>query len=142
MEDNLSIYAGNHTITVGTHNEIYKMKNLFLQAAYGEYVYSSIDNFLNDNAGSFVYNYTDKELTGSTRWAPTFKAGQFGVYVQDKWDASTRFQLTYGARFDIPVYFNHPTTNETFNNSQYSYPGGPIVGNAPYSNVMFSPHTG
>ncbi len=142
LEDNLSIYAGNHTITVGTHNEIYKMKNLFLQAAYGEYVYSSIDDFLNDNAGSFVYNYTDKELTGSTRWAPTFKAGQFGVYVQDKWDASTRFQLTYGARFDVPVYFNHPTTNETFNNSQYSYPGGPIVGNAPYSNVMFSPRMG
>lgn len=142
FEDNLSIYSGNHTVTVGTHNEIYYMKNLFLQAAYGEYVYSSVDNFLNDNPSSFVYNYTDEELTGSTRWAPAFKAGQFGVYVQDKWDASTRFQLTYGARFDVPVYFNSPSTNESFNTSSYTWPGGPKVGHAPYSYVMFSPRVG
>lgn len=142
LEDNLSIYSGNHTITVGTHNEFYKMKNLFIQAAYGEYVYSSIDDFLNDNAGSFVYNYSDEELTGSTRFAPTFKAGQLGFYAEDKWDASNRFQLTYGIRMDIPVYFNHPTVNEKFNTSKYSYPGGPIVGNAPYSNVMVSPRLG
>ena len=142
VEDNLSIYAGNHTVTVGTHNEIYKMKNMFIQAAYGEYVYSSIDDFLNDRAGSFVYNYSDEAITGSKQYAPDFKAGQFGVYVQDKWDPTTRFQLTYGIRLDVPVYFNSPSVNEKFNTSKYTYPGGPMVGQKPYSYVMCSPRLG
>lgn len=141
VEDNFSIYAGNHNISVGTHNEFYKFKNLFIQAAYGEYVYTSIDNFLNDNASQFIYNYTDKELTGSTRWAAPFKAGQLGFYVQDKWDISTRLQLTYGLRVDIPLYLNSPSTNEEFNASKYATPDIQ-VGQKPNSSLLFSPRVG
>ena len=35
FEDNLSWYLGNHTLTFGTHNEIYKISNLFIQASEG-----------------------------------------------------------------------------------------------------------
>lgn len=141
LEDNLSIYAGNHTISVGTHNELYKFKNLFIQAAYGEYVYTSVENFLNDNASQFVYNYTDKALTGSTRWAAPFKAGQLGFYAQDKWDINTSLQLTYGLRIDMPLYLCTPSTNEEFNASSYAT-SEVRTGQKPKSSVMFSPRVG
>ena len=40
LEDNFSIYSGNHNITVGTHNEFYDMKNGFIQAAFGNFAYN------------------------------------------------------------------------------------------------------
>ena len=33
FEDNLSWYKGNHTFTFGTHNEIFRMKNLFMYSS-------------------------------------------------------------------------------------------------------------
>ena len=36
---------GKHTFTVGTHNEFFKFWNLFIQNFYGNYRFSSIDNF-------------------------------------------------------------------------------------------------
>lgn len=37
LEDNFTWYKGNHTLTFGTHNELYKFSNLFLQNLYGCY---------------------------------------------------------------------------------------------------------
>lgn len=142
FEDNLSWYLGNHTLSFGTHNEFYNFKNLFIQASNGEYVYNSVDDFLNDNVYSFVYNYTDENLTGSRRWAAPFKAGQLGFYAQDKWDISTALQLTYGLRIDIPLYLNSPATNDEFNKSDYATKNGVKVGQKPNSSVLVSPRVG
>lgn len=142
LEDNLSWYRGNHTFTFGTHNEIYNMKNAFIQAANGQYVYNTITDFMNDTARQFVWKYSDEAVTGTKRWATPFKAGQFGFYAQDKWDVSTLFQLTYGIRFDIPVYFNSPSTNPEFNASDYATTYGVNVGRKPSSSVMVSPRAG
>lgn len=143
VEDNLSWYLGNHTITFGTHNEFYNMKNGFCQYANGEFVYSGIDNFLADKATKYVWNYFDPEVTGSTGvWKTPFKAGQWGFYVQDKWDLSTRLQFTYGLRLDIPDYFNSPSTNTAFNATEYSKKYDAVIGRTPSSYVMASPRLG
>ncbi len=39
LEDNLTWYKGNHTFTFGTHNELYKFTNLFLQDLFGSYTF-------------------------------------------------------------------------------------------------------
>ncbi len=142
LEDNLSIYSGNHTFTLGTHNEVYNLKNGFIQAANGEWVYSDYNAFLNDQASSFVYKYSDPSVTGTSRWATPFKSGIFGIYAQDKWDISTRFSLTYGLRFDVPFYFNKPSTNDDFNASSYAEQYGVSVGRRPASSIMASPRAG
>ncbi len=142
IEDNLSWYLGNHAITFGTHNEIYNMKNGFIQAANGEFTYKSIGDYLNDKAQSYVWKYSDPDVTGTSRWETPFKAGQFGLYVQDKWDVNTKLQFTYGLRFDIPVYFNDPTTNKEFNASDWSKKYGAVIGRKPGSYVMVSPRLG
>jgi len=143
LEDNLSWYLGNHSLTFGTHNEFYNMKNGFVQYANGEYAYNAgLTSFFNDTPSTFYYKYSDASITGTTRWLTPFKAGQFGVYVQDKWEPSTAFQLTYGIRADLPVYFNKPSTNDEFNASSYAQIYGDQVGKKPKSSVMISPRIG
>jgi hypothetical protein len=142
FEDNLTWYHGDHTFTVGTHNEIYKMYNLFIQASNGAYYYNSLNDFLNDNAYQFAYNYSDYNLTGSYQWAATVKAGQFGFYAQDRWNITNNLNLTYGLRVDIPTFFNSPTANTDFNASTYATTYGVKVGEVPSTKLMWSPRLG
>ncbi|WP_068704655.1 TonB-dependent receptor [Paludibacter jiangxiensis] len=142
LEDNLTWYHGDHTFTFGTHNEFYRMNNLFIQASTGAYYYNSLTDFVNDNAYQFKYNYSDYDLTGSYKWAGTVKAGQFGLYLQDKWSINNNFNVTYGVRFDVPMCFNKPTANDAFNLSTYSTTYGVKVGEVPSTKVMISPRVG
>lgn len=137
IEDNLSWYLGNHTITVGTHNEIFHMENEFVQANNGEWVYNSLANFLNDQAYQFVYKYADP-----SGFVPKFNAGQFGFYAQDKWEVNNNLQLTLGLRFDIPKVFDNPTANPTFNSSTISKTYNAVVGRMPSTKLMVSPRFG
>lgn len=143
FEDNLSWYKGNHTFTFGTHNEIYRMQNLFMQGNNGAWYFNSIKDFLNDNPYEFRYKYTDPTLTGGNlSYAPAMKSGQFGFYAQDKWNVTNNFELTYGIRFDIPVIFNDPTTNVSFNEFATQQGWEARVGEMPGAKVLVSPRVG
>lgn len=143
LEDNLSWYKGDHTFTFGTHNEFYKISNLFIQAANGSWYFDSLEDFLADNPSKFVYKYTDPSLTnGNTKYAPDLKAGQFGFYAQDKWNVNRNFNATLGLRIDIPVVFNNPTTNPAFNEYSASKGFGVKVGEMPGAKVLVSPRLG
>lgn len=129
LEDNFTWYKGNHTLTFGTHNELYKFSNLFLQNLYGCYYFDTPDDFLSyyngcgaDGLGgdgkyikNFYFTQANVEVTGNPRWAPEFSAAQLGFYVQDKWDVTDSFQLTYGLRMDMPLFFDTPAENAKFN---------------------------
>lgn len=142
IEDNFSWYAGNHTITAGTHNEFYRMKNAYYTYAFGQYNYTTFTDFFNDKPSQFTWNYSDQSITGTTEWAAPMNAGQLGFYLQDKWDVNTRFQATLGLRIDAPVYFNEPSWNHEFNLSSYAIENDVIVGRAPKTTLMFSPRFG
>jgi len=142
FEDNLSVYKGNHTLTFGTHNEIFKAYNLYITNITGTYMYNSTKDFLNDNAYQFQYNYSDPSLTGVTNWAGTTKAGQFGFYAQDKWNVSRNLNITYGLRVDIPMSFNSPTENPDFNASDYAKNYDVKVGDKPNASLLWSPRFG
>lgn len=143
FEDNLSWYKGDHTLTFGTHNEFYKINNLFIQASNGSWYYDSLDEFLADNPSKFVYKYTDPDLTGgNTKYAPFLKSGQFGFYAQDKWTLNNNFNATLGLRFDIPVIFNNPTTNDKFNAYSAEKGLGVKVGEMPSAKLLVSPRLG
>ena len=142
FEDNLTLYHGDHTFTLGTHNEIYRLNNLFIQASTGAYYYNSLTDFLNDNAYQFKYSYSDYNLTGSYQWAGTVNAGQFGFYLQDKWNITNNLNVTYGLRLDVPMTFNKPTANDAFNASTYSTTYGVKVGETPSTKMMLSPRVG
>lgn len=143
IEDNLTWYKGRHAVTFGTHNEIFKLTNGFIQYAAGEWVYNGLDAFLKDNPNKFYFKCSDPSKTGGDlRYAPATKAAQFGLYVQDKFDVNNNLQLSYGVRVDMPVFFNDPTTNTTFNEYAASKGWGVKVGETPSPKLMFSPRVG
>lgn len=143
FEDNLSWYRGNHTFTFGTHNEFYKISNLFIQAVNGSWYYDSLEDFMNDTPYQYIFKYTDPDLTGGNlKYAPVMKAGQFGFYAQDKWTATNNFTLTYGLRIDIPKVFNNPTTNDAFNKTAIDHQWDARVGTMPNAKVLLSPRLG
>lgn len=143
FEDNLAWYKGDHTITFGTHNEFYRLKNLFIQASNGSWDYESLEDFMSDKPKSFTYKYTDPEVTGgNTKYAPVLKAGQFGFYAQDKWTVNRNFNATLGLRIDIPVTFNDPMINPKFNEYSDKKGFGVHVGDMPGAKVLVSPRLG
>ena len=136
VTDNLSIYAGNHTITLGTHNEIFTADNLFVANIFGAYTYNTLDDFLTDNARKYVRNYPIVD-DGHVRYT----TAQFGLYVQDQW-RTDNFSLTYGLRADMPVVFGRPMTNEAFNGSEIAQKYGVATGVKPRTSVHLSPRIG
>lgn len=140
LEDNFSWYKGSHTFTFGTHNELYQSTNLFIQGNNGEWVYNSLDDFLNDRPTQFVFKCSTNP--NDLLWTPTLKAGQFGFYAQDKWDVTRNLQLTYGLRFDIPVFFNEPTANPEFNAYADAKGLGVKTGEMPGAKLLVSPRLG
>lgn len=74
LTDNLTFIAGNHTIVLGTHNEFFHMRNLFIRENFGSYVYKSLDDFLSIGTQKeampkdYNYSFSREDVTGSKRW--------------------------------------------------------------------------
>lgn len=136
ITDDFTAYLGDHTLTAGTHNEIFMADNLYVSYAFGGYTYSTLQDFLEDKASSYYKYIPIGDPTIHMRTA------QFGVYVQDEWKPSAlngRFSLTYGLRVDVPVIFNSPKENPEFNASEIATRYGLDTSNKPSSKLMFSP---
>ena len=115
LTDNFSWYLGNHTLTFGTHNELYRFTNLFIQDKYGSYYFDSPQDLYDGKIKQYRYAHADTSVPGITEnWEPTFWFMQLGLYVQDKWNISDKFDLTYGLRMDMPIYIDKPTENTGF----------------------------
>ena len=147
--DNVSILAGKHNITLGTHNELFRFYNIFRQYAFGEYKYNSVADYFAGNVNEFYYNYADPELTGgSPVWGATTWAAQFGLYAQDEWKPTRDFTLTYGIRADMPMLLNKPTENAGFNAYAETFKDtfpelyNARVGEIPAPTILLSPRVG
>ena len=161
--DNLNWYVNNHTLTFGTHGEYYKFKNLFIQDNYGTYYFNNFDDFKMFASGQTYAASVDKKtgvttyyntlnqyryctanvaVTGDPRWAPEFAAGQIGFYAQDKFNVTPNFELTYGLRMDIPLFFDTPTENAEFNASAAKQGWNVVTNHKLSSTPMWSPRVG
>ena len=118
ITDNFKIYSGDHTFTIGTHNEFYSIYNLFIGQNYGTYRFASIDDFIN-GAPAIEYDRSYSlvdDLTGDgSAAAADFNAMQLGLYAQDEWSISKQFTLTGGLRIDLPVITSDPKEDTNFN---------------------------
>jgi outer membrane receptor for ferrienterochelin and colicin len=116
LTDDFTTVAGNHTVTIGTHNEFFKFKNLFLSEAFGYYFFPTLDQFTTGNlacVGTVCPEYRISFATGTDPRRPTsFKAGQLGLYVNDSWRASNSLSFTFGLRVDKPTFPDAPSFNQ------------------------------
>lgn len=115
LTDNFTVNAGNHALTFGTHDELYRFGNLFCQDNYGSYYFDSPEKLYAGVVKRFRYGQAVESVTGTKRWTPRFGAGQIGLYAQDKWSITNNFDLTYGLRIDMPFMIDTPEENKEFN---------------------------
>ena len=142
LTDNLIWEQGAHSFTFGMHHEFYDIHNRYLANSFGTYTYNSIADFEQNMAAMYEYNYTDPAVTGTTVWGPRFKAAELNLYVQDDWDMGRGFRLMYGLRATMPLIFNTPTPNDSFNDSDIAKRYGVRIGDVPQAQVLFSPRVG
>ena len=109
ITDDLTWTRGNHTVILGTHNELFSFKNLFLSDVYGAYFFPTMAAFEAGQATEYRISYA----TGADPRRPTsFDVAQYGFYVSDQWRPTTALTLTLGLRADIPSFGDTPSFNE------------------------------
>jgi hypothetical protein len=109
--DNLTYYAGKHTITGGINYEYQRVGNAFMPGAAGSYIYNSLSDFLADAPPvQFTYNYS--LIPGVDKvYSANLKVGTISLYAQDEYAVSPNFKLTYGLRADKSIYLENPVEN-------------------------------
>ena len=136
ITNNLTKYAGKHTLTGGVNYEKYQSNNLFFPASNGVYIFSSLQSFYaaaNEslaNGGKpsvtnlptrFQYRYS--ALPGAVDPMQVLKTQRIDIYGQDEYQATNKLKLTLGLRaavIDIePTSLENPAvTAMTFRNGE------------------------
>ena len=138
ITNDLTLFRGDHTFTLGTHNEFYSFSNLFIQDAFGQWEFdgeNALDNFRNGTATR--YRASISRLTDPYPRAE-WGAMQFGFYAQDQIDLNDRFNVSLGLRADIMAMPDAPLENPSF---AAAFPGR-NTSEVPSGNIMWSPRLG
>jgi Carboxypeptidase regulatory-like domain len=133
LTDDFTMLRGKHTFTIGTHNEFFKFRNLFIRDSFGSYRFANLDLFEQGLAGSYDYSFS---LTGDPRQPARFRVRQWGFYAGDQWRVRPNLTLTYGVRADLPTFPDKPTENPL------TVTGYGLSTSEVPSSVMWSPRAG
>ncbi len=130
ITNNMSFFKGDHTYTVGFSFEKFMFDNSFNLGAFGAqgvfFPSGDISDFRNTVGNptaeaALVANYQAQFdaaiLANNTRLAngsgnaggyalAETNVGQLAFYLQDEWNASDDLKITYGVRFDKPLFFD------------------------------------
>jgi hypothetical protein len=106
LTDSLTLLKGSHTFTLGTSNQFFKFRNLFIRDFFGTYTFTNLANFAAGKAQSYDLSFPSGSVTEAK-----FGVNQFGFYVGDQWRMRSNVTVTYGIRLDLPQYPDTPTAN-------------------------------
>ncbi|MGQ0767295.1 MAG: TonB-dependent receptor [Gemmatimonadota bacterium] len=132
ITNNFTIPRGNHNITIGTRNELVKIRNLFTQSSFGVWQFSSLANLEARTAAAFR-----KAIILSQGGDVFFDQLQSALYAQDQWQATPKLAITYGLRADI---VNFPKAIETNDLILAAY--GRNTADIPDTRLQWSPRVG
>lgn len=147
---NMTYFAGDHSITVGTNNYLNSFRNLFIQDALGEYTFSNVF----DNDGNLVQSGIDRFRQGApNRYRHSYSTDEdeygrlpeanwgyntFALYAQDEWSVNSNFKVKLGLRADLTVFTDDPPSNPTFAQDFPQYD----TGNVPDPTLQLNPRLG
>lgn len=140
VKDDVTYYLGNHKITGGLSFEHQMADNQYMRNGTGYYRYESLEDFLTGATPEVVcltYGYN-----GENSPAARVQFNKFGAYLQDEWNATEKFKLTYGVRFD-GLFFNNDDLMTNKKIYDLDYNGRHIdTGKWPGNSVTVSPRVG
>lgn len=155
ITDNVTYFAGDHTLTLGTHNELYKIDYGFINSWNGRIEYNNVADFLADQPNrirgtyhlgdnSYDYNYNNPSAS--------FNVNLYSAYLQDQWSVSDRLKITPGIRFDLSspptapalnsALVNNPQNDARTLNNTYSHVNWSDMNNQLLGKVQVSPRLG
>lgn len=137
VTDNVKVFRGIHTFTIGTHNEFFKFRNLFMNNFNGRWRYRTISDFENDIPNQVDVTYSN--VAGIQKPSSRFKAAQLGFYVQDEIQLNPQFRLTAGIRLDVPVINSRPGFNSIVDST---FTGEYSTTNIATGQMLWSPRVG
>ena len=133
LTNNLTRTMGDHTFTLGTHNELFSFSNGFVPQFIGRYEFGSLADLEANNASAYVVNVPIGGFDGFAEWSTL----SMGLYAQDQWHLNDQLNLTLGLRADIPLFFDEPRANPAFEQAF-----GFSTESTPSGNISWQPRFG
>jgi hypothetical protein len=162
--DNVTLTAGAHTLTFGTHNEFYNITYDFVNAWNGRVNFGSIDKFtgtFNSNPLTVTpflpsqvrtnYYFTDYSANDRARIlanpSAKFNVNLWSVYAQDDFQATDNLKITGGIRLDyadVPTkqFLSDKTTGavvDPFYGNTFTYTKPKDITNNYLGNIQVNP---
>ncbi|GMU95681.1 MAG: TonB-dependent receptor [Ignavibacterium album] len=159
LQNNLSVYLGEHNLTFGISAERYESENVFFPGSQSVYVYNSLADFYTDANDYLVNpNRTTSPVTlrrFQVRWSnipgqekpiQPLKVWYTGAYAQDQWQVLDNLNIIAGLRVDVPFFENTGYHNPEVDTMNFRDENGNIVNyrtdKMPDANILFSPRIG
>ncbi|MES2276252.1 MAG: TonB-dependent receptor [Bacteroidota bacterium] len=141
FNDDFTIFAGKHEITIGTSDQIQSYLNGFAPNYNGLYTYNSASDFVTGQP-ALAYSTRFSALPGGEFPYAKIKASIFSLYAEDKVHLTDNFKLTYGVRADYDVFPTQLAYNA--NVPGLTFQGGTHVdpSKLPKNRVQISPRLG
>ena len=159
LQDNFSIYLKGHSLTFGGSYENYESENVFFPGKQSAYVYNSLADFYTD-ANDYLANPNRttspvslrrfqvrwNNIPGNEKPIQPLEVQYFGAYAQDVWQAKSNFSVTYGLRFDVPVFGDTGYANAVADAMTFMDENGDMVqystAELPDPKLLWSPRVG
>jgi hypothetical protein len=137
LQDNVTYYAGKHTLTGGFSLERLSFVNVFFPGSQSVYVYNSLQDFYADangylanpnrttssvNLRRFQLRYS--ALPGGAEPIQPTRVTYTGLYAQDAFQVLPNLSLTGGVRVDVPFFDKTGYENPTVAGQTYYLPDG------------------
>ena len=154
VTNNLTKYAGKHTLVGGFNFQKYQSNNLFFPASNGVYIFNSLADFYTAANQSIAtggapstfaparFQFRYSALPGAIEPMQTLKSNRLDLYLQDEYNATRDLKLTFGIRANIIDFENTALENPAVTAMTFANGEKWNTGVMPKMQVLFEPRLG
>lgn len=147
LVDNVTYKTGRHIITSGASFEYLYFGNSFMRYGTSYYRFRDLQTFINHVNGvpgnqpiAFALTYSFDP--NNPKPVAELGFGQLAAYAQDEYNIMDNLKLTYGIRFDMPLYMNELQNNPAVSALSFENFQKLDLGQWPKVRVVPSPRVG